>query len=172
MEQTEKNKDSAEVQAFNHSYYQGVLLEIGNMRKYSTFVPEQDRNRRFLNKTPLGDIRTLNSIPPFSYKNLVKRSSTIDVIWFNSHQMPHSFFEVEHSTDIQNSLLKFDDLQDFYVRMVIVADERRRDEFQKKLSFDAFKSLRDDNRVKFLSYESLDKQYEQEIQRQGMDFVL
>lgn len=36
--------------------------------------------------------------------------------------MPHSFFEIEHSTDIQNSLLKFNDLQDFYVRMVIVAD--------------------------------------------------
>ena len=37
-------------------------------------------------------------------------------------EMPHSLFEIEHSTDIQNSLLKFNDLQDFYSRMVIVAD--------------------------------------------------
>lgn len=50
--------------------------------------------------------------------------------------MPNSFFEVEYSTDIQNSLLKFCDLQqDFYTRMVIVSSIRRKQEFEKKMSF-------------------------------------
>ncbi|MBQ6237881.1 MAG: hypothetical protein IJK07_06655 [Bacteroidales bacterium] len=171
IEQTDKNKESEEIKTFNHSYYQGLLLEIGRMRNLDTFVPNQDKNKKFL-KTPLGEIRTLQSIPPYSYPDLVERSSTIDVIWFNSHKMPHSFYEVEHSTDIQNSLLKFDDLRDFSARMVIVADEKRHLEFITKMGYDAFKALRENKRVDFLSYASLDKQYDQELQRQNMEFIL
>ena len=169
--QTEKNKDSEEVKTFNHAYYQGLLLEIGKMRHLSKFVPDQDKNKKFL-KTPLGDLRTLNAIPQYTFSSIVKRSSTIDVIWFNNNNLPHSFFEIEHSTDIQNSLLKFNDLQDFYVRMVIVADEKRRQEFQSKMSYAAFERLQKEKRVAFLSYESLDKQYEQELQRQNLEFIV
>jgi hypothetical protein len=35
---------------FNHSYYQGLLLEIGNMKGMSTYIPAQDKNKMFLNK--------------------------------------------------------------------------------------------------------------------------
>lgn len=97
MVQTEKNKESEEVKTFNHSYYQGLLPEIGRMRHLYTFVPNQDKNKLFI-KTPLGEIRTLQAIPPYSYSDLVERSSTIDVIWFNDHKMPHSFYEIEHTT--------------------------------------------------------------------------
>lgn len=169
--QTEKNKDSVEVKTFNHAYYQGLLLEIGKMRHLSTFVPDQDKNKKFL-KTPLGDLCTLKAIPQYTFSPIVKRSSTIDVIWFNSNNLPHSFFEIEHSTDIQNSLLKFNDLQNFHVRMVIVADEKRHQEFQSKMSYVAFEQLQKEKRVAFLSYESLDKQYEQELQRQNLDFII
>ncbi len=169
--QTEKNKNSEEVKAFNHSYYQGLLLEIGRMRHLDTFVPNQDKNKMFI-KTPLGEIRTLQTIPQYSYTDLVERSSTIDVIWFNDHRMPHSFYEIEHSTDIQNSLLKFNDLKDFSARMVIVADEKRHAEFGSKMNYIAFNVLRENKRVAFLSYESLDKQYEQELQKQQMEFIL
>ena len=169
--QTEKNKNSEEVKAFNHSYYQGLLLEIGRMRHLDTFVPNQDKNKMFI-KTPLGEIRTLQAIPQYSYADLVERSSTIDVIWFNDHRMPHSFYEIEHSTDIQNSLLKFNDLKDFSARMVIVADEKRHAEFGSKMNYAAFNVLRENKRVEFLSYESLDKQYEQELQKQQMDFIV
>ncbi len=169
--QTEKNRDSIEVKTFNHSYYQGLLLEIGRMRKLNTFVPNQDKNKKFLT-TPLKEIRTLQTIPHFSYDKFVDRSATIDVIWFNSNYMPHSFYEIEHTTDIQNSLLKFIDLQDFHSRMVIVADEMRHSDFTNKMSYAAFASLRQNKRVDFLSYESLDKQYEQEVQKQQMEFIL
>jgi len=169
--QTDKNKNSEEVKAFNHSYYQGLLLEIGRMRHLETFVPNQDKNKLFL-KTPLGEIRTLQALPHYSYSEFVDRSATIDVIWFNDHKMPHSFYEIEHSTDIQNSLLKFNDLKDFSARMVIVADEKRHAEFGNKMNYAAFNALRENKRVAFLSYESLDKQYEQELQKQNMDFIL
>ena len=171
FEQTEKNKESAEVKNFNHSYYQGLLLTMGNLRGKNTFVPNQDKNKRFDERT-LGQIRTLNSIPEYSFSDIVQRSSPIDVIWFNQRNMPDSFFEVEHSTDIQDSLLKFEDLIDFSVRMFIVADAVRKEEYLKKMNYDAFKVLKDNKRVNFLSYEDLDKQYNFEISKHEMQTIL
>ncbi len=170
--QTEHNQDSEVVKTFNHAYYQGLLLEMGKMRHLDTFVPDQDKHKQFLNQAELGDLRTMQAIPEYSYPQLVKRSSTIDVIWFNERRMPHSFFEVEHSTDIQNSLLKFNDLQDFSARMIIVADEKRHHEFISKMGYAAFASLANTRRVSFLSYESLGKQYEQEFEKQKFEFVI
>lgn len=72
--------------------------------------------------------------------------------------MPNSFFEVEFSTDIQNSLLKFNDLQDFFAQMMIVADSNRRAEFAAKLSYSAFNDIR--HRVRFLDFVSLVQRYE------------
>ena len=136
-----------------------------------TFVPNQDKNKLFLN-TKLADIRTVDNIPTYSYSNLVQRSSTIDVIWFNEREMPHSFFEVEHSTDIHNSLLKFNDLQDFFSRMVIVADNKRKNEFETKIKYSSFKDLNKNNRIIFLDYEALTKQYEKIIEQQKFEFIL
>ena len=84
--------------------------------------------------------------------------------------MPNSFFEVEHSTDIQNSLLKFHDLQDFYARMIIVADEHRRAEFEQKIKHSALSEIRD--RVKFLGYNTLVRQYEDEVFTASQEFVI
>lgn len=170
--ETGKNIDSKEFQEFNHSYYQGLLLIVGKLKGLSTFVPNQDKNRKFYDERKLGDIRTMNELPKYSYDNIVQRSSTIDVIWFNERNLPHSFFEVEHSTDIQNSLLKFNDLQDFYSRMIIVADNKRKAEYLNKIKYSSFKDLSKNNRVSFLDYESLNKQYESLIEQQSFELVL
>lgn len=169
--ETEKNINSKELQDFNHAYYQGLLLSIGNMRKYKTFVPNQDKNKLYVNQK-LGEIRTLQELPIFSYENFIQRVSTVDVIWFNERNMPHSLFEVEHSTDIQNSLLKFNDLTDFHTRMIIVADKVRKSEYEKKIKYSSFFDLAEEKRVQFLSYETLEKQYNQEIEKQSFETVL
>lgn len=166
-----RNAGSLAMKEFNHSYYQGLLLEIGNSKKYFTYVPEQDKNKRYAGST-LQTMRTLNHIPAFSFQELVDRSATIDVIWFNERKMPSAFFEVEHSTDIQNSLLKFFDLQDFYTKMYIVADSKRQREFEKKLNYAAFKALVDNKRVKFLSYDSLNKLYKLAIENKKIQQIL
>ena len=156
VEQTFANMDSEEVKTFNHSYYQGLLLEIGNAKKLGTFVPDQDKNRKFGN-VKLCDIRSIDSLPDFGYPHFVKRSSTIDVIWFNGRMMPNSFFEVEHSTDIQNSVVKFCDLQDYHSRFIIVAPENRHEQFNKVMDRTIFHDIKD--RVLFCSYEVISKQY-------------
>ncbi len=137
---------------FNHTYYQGLLVEIGNLRHYETFIPNQDKNRSFLDK-PLGSLATVHKIYPFTYDHLVGRALTIDVTWFNIRKLPESFFEVEHSTDMYNSLLKFYELQDFNASFRIVADRARFKEFQQRLASSAFKLIA--ARVKFISYATL-----------------
>ena len=71
----------------------------------------------------------------------------------NRRGFPQIFFEVEHSTDIQNSLLKFVEFQDFVVKFNIVADARRTREAHAKLAYSAFHEIRD--RVQLLTYDQL-----------------
>lgn len=134
----------------DHYYYQGLLVEIGKLKSYPVFVPAQDRNKFFLNST-LGQIITLPKLPPFTYERLVRIASAIDVVWMNDRDFPHAFFEVEHTTDMQNSLLKFVEFQDFYVDFFIVADGTRQTAFENRLSQTAFHAVK--SRVKFMSYE-------------------
>ena len=170
--ETEHNRETAEIIDFNHSFYQGMIAALGNLKSKRTFIPNQDKNKLFIKKR-LGEIATLDDLPSFSYENLLSRCRTIDVIWFNDRMMPSSLFEVEHSSDIQNSLLKFNDMQDFYVKMFIVADIHRKEEYFKKIEYSAFASLREPvKRVQFLSYDDLRKLYEQEIERQMMEIVI
>ena len=144
---------SAEKQEdYNHTYFQGLLAEVGNMRTADTWIPSQDKNQAFLDRT-LADVRSLDSIPQFGYEEMVRRARTVDVVWFNNRRMPGSLLEVEFSTDFQNSLHKFLDLQDYYTNFVIVADETREDQFEKRLNQTGFEPIRD--RVDFLNFEEV-----------------
>jgi len=136
----------------NHAYYQGLLVEIGNLKNHDTFVPNQDKNKKYLDKK-LGDIVTIKDFYKFSYDHFVSKAKTIDVSWFNGRKMPDTLFEIEHSTDFQNSLLKFTELQDFNLKFFIVADEARKREYDSKLSLNAFSAMQ--NRAKFMSYDSV-----------------
>lgn len=152
-----ETKDAKDDERFTHGYYQGLIVEIGNMKKYMTYVPAQDKNRKFLEK-PLVEICSTVTVPKFSYDSLTNRAKTVDVIWFNERKMPNTFFEVEHSTDIQNSVAKFCDLQDFHSRFLIVAPKSRREQFEKVMERTAFKDIKD--RIGFHTYEDISKQYD------------
>lgn len=145
-----KQNSKEEKEAFTHSYFQGLLIEIGNFKGYITYVPPQDKNKLFL-ENRLKEITKTTTILDFTYANILNRAKTVDVIWFNERNMPNSFFEVEHSTDIQNSLLKFYDLQDFYSKFYIVSSKNRKREFENKITRNIFKEIQ--NRVNFINYE-------------------
>ncbi len=147
-----KNESKVKKDEYSHAYYQGLLVELGNLKKFKTFVPSQDKNKLYLGKK-LFEIATISEIFKFSYDRILQKAKNIDVMWFNERDMPASLFEIEHSTDIQNSLLKFVELQDFYVNFCIVADEVRKKEFQTKISLGAFKSI--NGRVKFWNYDDV-----------------
>jgi hypothetical protein len=143
---------SPEAEEFNHSYYQGLIVEIGNLKNYETFVPHQDKNKRFLSRR-LAEVSTLREFHNFTYDSLLRRARTVDVSWFNQRRLPKAFFEVEHSTGMHNSLLKFLDFEDFRINFFIVADAARRREFESKMASSTFSPIR--NTVKFLDYDTL-----------------
>lgn len=151
-----EGNDPKSEERFTHGFYQGLIVEIGNMKHFTTYVPAQDQNRKFLER-PLIDVCTTIHLPDFSYKQLTQRAKTVDVIWFNERNMPDSFFEVEHSTDIQNSIIKFCDLQDFHSRFLIVAPLNRREQYEKVINRTVFKDIR--GRIGFKSYEDISIQY-------------
>lgn len=149
------NKKS--VEQFSHGYYQGLLVEIGKFRHHTTYVPAQDQNKLFIDKR-LGEITDTTELPDFTYDDLKRRARTIDVIWFNERNMPSDFYEVEHTTDIKNSLTKFYELQDFNAGFFIVADSSRKKEYEDKLHVSMFSPI--ENRVKFLNYKQVVNLYE------------
>ena len=151
MKPTKKPKPAE--QLFDHTYYQGLVVQIGNLKRFQTFVPPQDKNKTFLGKDRLGNLASLAKIYPFSYPRVVKRANTIDVVWFNARKMPTSLFEVEHSTNIRDSLIKFVELQDFRTEMFIVAPSIRKRQFQDTMTLNAFNPIR--NYVRFLSYQQV-----------------
>ena len=142
---------------FSHGYYQGLLVEIGKFHNQKTYIPAQDKNRHFIHHR-LADITDTTTLPSFTYEKLLRRARTIDVIWFNERGMPSAFYEVEHTTDIKNSLSKFYELQDFYAKFFIVADIHRKREFEDKLDESIFSTISE--RINFLDYARVARMYE------------
>jgi hypothetical protein len=81
--------------------------------------------------------------------------------------MPYRFYEVEHSTNITNSLDKFYELQDFRADFYIIADESRKSQFNSLIERNIYSSIRD--YVKFFSYDHLVNQYTKESELIQMD---
>ena len=139
---------------YTHGYYQGLLVDIGNALHFRTYVPPQDKNRTYSHGR-LGDVATLSTICDFTNAKILRKARTVDTIWFNSRDMPDSFFEVEHTTDIQNSLDKFLELQDFHARFRIVSAPGNLQRFNDLMSYSRYESIR--TLVKFFDYEKLVK---------------
>ena len=144
---------------FTHGYMQGIITEIGNIRHYTTYVPPQDKNRAFLEKK-LFDVVTLHEIYNFTYPKILNFAKTIDVIWFNERNLPNAFYEVEHTTDMKNSLNKFYELQDYRAKFYIVAAQERKRQFDSIIENSIYNGIRD--YIKFVSYDTLIEQYEKE----------
>ena len=151
-----KDNDKEQNEVFTHAYYQGLIVDIGNMKKLKTFVPAQDKNKLFLDKK-LGDISTMTDIPEFTYQKITNRARTIDTIWFNEREMPTAFYEVEHSTNIINSLNKFFELQDFRANFYIVADKKRKNEFDDKINQSIYNPIKPF--IDFIDYDTLANQH-------------
>ena len=144
--------DKQSNERFEHTYYQGLLVELGNMQGFNTFIPNQDKNRMFLTKK-LGEVTTLQNIFRFTYEETLRRAKTVDTIWFNERNLPDSFFEVEHSTDFLNSMGKYFDLQDFNANFYLVSHQSKRKKFLQVIKLGMFSNIK--VKIKFWDYETV-----------------
>ena len=163
--QIESSGADARNPKYTHGYYQGLLVDIGNAEHYMTYVPPADRNRQY-SQSKLGDKTTLRQIYEFTGQKILRKAKTVDTIWFNCREMPDSFFEVEHTTDIQHSLDKFYELQDFNAKFFIVSDLANKAHFDDLLSYSHYREIC--KRVEFRDYAWLYKYYRLKMEVSGM----
>jgi hypothetical protein len=154
---------------FSHTYFQGLIVEIGKLKGFSSFVPNQDKNKIYLSKR-LCEYTADAKQYDFSYPELVRKANSVDVSWFNERRLPDSFFEIEHTTSIDRSLLKFLDFQDFNINFTIVADKIRKKEFDYKLKSNAFNPIL--KRVRFADYELISQYHSKLFELSEINILL
>ena len=93
---------SEEIEIKTHTEAQGVLLDLGNLLGYDTYVANP--SKKYKGKT-LGELARLKEIPGFTYKETLDVVKNIDIIWFKG-EYPECCFEVEHTTNVKDGLLR------------------------------------------------------------------
>src|SRR3989338_6989504 len=120
-----KSLTSVQPEESIHSVIQGRLVDIGNIRGYSTYCP--DKSKTF-NRIKLGKMISLDECPKlqFSDYELLRK---IDVLWFrqaNSGYYPVYAFEVEISTGVWSGFGRLATLRDYETRPYIVTNEDKK----------------------------------------------
>jgi nuclear transport factor 2 (NTF2) superfamily protein len=158
-----KQRTIEEERIITHAYMQGMLIEIGNLNGFKTFSP--DKSGLFVAKK-LKEIITQPEIPDFTFEYILQSVKYIDVVWFNERHFPNTVFEIEHSTNFRNSLVKFAELQDFVTKMVLIAPKKmaRENKFKQEIEKSAFVNIK--NRVAFYDYEYIENLYNSQIASQ------
>lgn len=132
-----------------HDLIEGILIDLGNILGFETYTP--DKSKIFKDRT-LGEMTILQGIPNFTYPRIVKNVKGVDVIWFND-DFPHTCFEVEHTTNITEGLLRLYQIKAISCKFFIIAPSSRKTKFDREILKDPFREIR--NRYSFRSYEQL-----------------
>lgn len=138
----------------SHYYYQGQIVDIGNMHEYITYIPSQDKNRLYLEKT-LKDVATTVELPEFTYKEIIDQVKSIDVIWLNKRKFPVNLFEIENTTKFKDALIKFYELKEFTTNMTIVSSRKYKDKFEEVINYSIFQEIK--KRVCFWDYDRVEQ---------------
>lgn len=137
-----------------HGYLQGMLIEIGNMRKFETYTP--DKGTVFNGKN-LSELSSVRVMPPFTYSARVDIVRQIDVIWLKD-DYPVATFDVENSTNFTHAFLRSYQLKYFTTKCFMVADKSKRAMFDRRAATKPFDEIGD--RVEFMENASVFETYE------------
>jgi hypothetical protein len=142
-----------------HSYIEGICLEIGNFKKFSTYTA--DPSAVFKDNIRLLDIAELKEIPQFTYPEIIQETKRIDVVWFNKKgfRFPQRVFEVVDSigtlTGAFNRSLQ---LLNFRTEFYIVAPEQHRAKYEQTVQLEPYN--RNIDNFKFINYDDIIALYE------------
>lgn len=141
-----------DVSRLTHSDVQGILVELGNLLGYKTYVA--DPSKIYKNRT-LAEWATLTEIPPFTYPRILKTVKQIDAIWFRNegNEFPVACFEVEHTTGVTKGLLRLYQIKGLGCKLFIVAPKNVRSKFETEVDKTPFYEIKE--RYLFRSYEQL-----------------
>lgn len=146
----------------NHGIAQGMLVSLGRLYGYDTFVPLRDQTTRFFQGQRLGDLVSIRDCTEVFQSRNIQKIREIDVLWFAGDDdglFPVYAFEVEHTTrlhDGMDRLLKIPER--FPTQFFVVAPGDREEQlFQRLLDQAPLRRYR--HRFLFRRYSQLEYLY-------------
>ncbi|MGQ9632282.1 MAG: hypothetical protein ACUVXI_18500 [bacterium] len=156
-----QNLDSKDAD-INHGIAQGMLVALGNIYSYETFVSTRDQTIRDFQGKRLADLVTIRDCTDVFRGPNLSKIREIDVLWFDEDDyglFPAYAFEVEHTTKVKDGmdrLLKIP--RRFPVRLfLIVPTEEEQVLFNRLVNQTPFRAYRD--RFTFRLYSQLQSIY-------------
>lgn len=138
----------------DHAGAQSIVGAIGVTKGHRVWFPRSDIER--IDRGVVDFSRVSGELP--SYGPVVDSVfQEIDVIWLSDGQ-PVGLFEVENTTAIYSGLLRINDILLASARVIeskIIADQSRREAFQRQIRRPTFKASKLEEKVSFMSYDNL-----------------
>lgn len=157
----EEDTASEEEQTYDvsdHVVMQWKLIQLGLKAGSKVWVPKNDQQK----------ITTTYSFDRFEQEftagidTPAKYVENIDVVWKDQYRIDAAF-EIENSTAIYSGLLRFSDLKiiapNSNYPLFVVAPTARRNRVVEQVKRPTFKKLEFNSKVRYLSYEKVDKIY-------------
>lgn len=164
------HQQSKSVPTLDHSGAQSLIGAIGGMKGHRIWFPKSDLDkidRKIVNPSLICE--TLPSLGP--HADPVFRE--IDVVWLDGTK-PVALFEVEHSTPVYSGLLRISDMlitSGHSIESKIVAEQSRRDVFQRQIRRPTFSHHKLEKKVSFISYENV-WQWHEKLRGKGQQKTL
>lgn len=173
LQEAEVSTDDPEI---GHAEAQGMLVRLGQLYGFDTYVPKTDQTIREFQGQPLRELVTVKDCSDIFRGPNAKANALVDVLWFtDDHEglYPAFAFEVEHTTDVKNGMLRLAGLPHRYtVPLYIVGSERERTRFERFITIDPFRQFA--HRLRFQAYEALETLYNTAVRHEQLlaDFGL
>jgi hypothetical protein len=133
-----------------------MVAQVGRLLGYDVYVADPARKSKMFD-VDLGDLADLQQVPRFTLDRYLNTISYVDCIWFHE-EFPAYCFEVEHSTNVTQGLLRLYQIRRFTdARFFIVAPAEVENRFQSEVRKDPFHQIK--RRYTFKSYDDLSAFY-------------
>jgi hypothetical protein len=149
-----------------HSFIEGICLELGNFDGFDTFTA--DPSAKFKDNISLRNLATMDSIPDFTYTEIVRVAKKIDVIWFNKKgfQFPKRAIEVVDSIGtLGEALNRAYQLSEFNLEFYILGKAKNRGKFEDRMSIEPYVRIKE--RYKYSGYEEIINFYNKKLELQN-----
>jgi hypothetical protein len=134
-----------------------MLAQVGKLLGYDVYVADPARESKMFG-VKLGELADLQQVPRFTLDRYLDTIGNVDVIWFQE-EFPAYCFEVEHSTNVTQGLLRLYQIRQFTdARFFIVAPTNVEKRFESEVRKDPFHQIKD--RYTFKSYDDLSAFYQ------------
>jgi len=167
----EEAKPVSKDQVRMHSFIEGICLELGVFNKYLTYTA--DPSAPYRDNLHLNDVASIQSLPIFSYDEIVHEVRNIDVIWLNKEGLmfPQKVFEVVDSIGTLNGAFNRSlQLKNFMTEFYIVAPEKHHEKYLQTINMEIYKPQKE--RFKFINYDDIMELYDSALRKNTLETKL